>query len=78
MEVKPTTPPDGMFEGHNIMTPEVIDYYKLSSGYAELSEGRGIYKEKIFGVTVRGNTTGVCSQLFHSLSGAMDYIEENS
>jgi hypothetical protein len=39
------------------MTPNVLDYYRLNyagrTAYVELSEGRGLSNQPIFGVTVR-------------------------
>lgn len=68
--------PEGLFPGRNFMTPEVQGCYKLRKGYAELSEGRGMHNEPIFGVTVRPEDGR--SKLFHSRSDALDYIEEQS
>lgn len=70
--------PHGIFKGRNIMTPNSEGYFKLKEGYAELSSGRGIYNDPIFGVTVRPDPAHERSKLFHSLSAAMDYIEEMS
>ena len=38
--------------GRNIMTPNWLDFFPLFDGCAELSTGRGIEGEKIYGVTV--------------------------
>lgn len=46
-------PPQGLFPGKNIMTPNIIGYVQLRRGWAELSEGRGMSQQPIFGVTVR-------------------------
>jgi len=44
--------------GRNIMTPNWLGYAQLPDGqWAELSQGRGIYDEPIFGVTVRPDTS---------------------
>ena len=73
-------PPPGIFVGRNIMTPDWLGYYKLRAreGYAELSEGRGIYDEPIFGVTVRVATSpgdpNKRSRLFHNKAEALEYI----
>lgn len=37
----------------NFMTPNVLAYFKLQKGYAELAKGRGIVGDAIYGVTVR-------------------------
>jgi hypothetical protein len=75
------SPPRGLFRGTNFMTPTVLAYFKLrhGSGWAELSEGRGMSNQLIYGVTVRPDTTEPRrSKLFQSRSAAMDYIEELS
>ena len=47
------TPPAGLFQGHNNMTPNWLGYAQLPGGqWAELTQGRGIYGAPIFGVTV--------------------------
>lgn len=50
-------PPAGIFRGHNFMTPDVLAFYRLvvagRSLYVELSSGRGMDNETIYGVTVR-------------------------
>jgi hypothetical protein len=79
--MKACTPPRGVFQGSNFMTPNWLGYYKLRLGYAELSEGRGMSNQPIFGVTVRtgdGLDTERRSKLFQSRSDAEDYIEELS
>lgn len=79
--------PRGVFRGTNFMTPTVLGYYKLRAnfGYAELSSGTGIGREPIFGVTVRDyrgehvrDGEADRSQLFHSKSAAIAYIESLS
>jgi hypothetical protein len=77
------TVPRGVFEGQNFMTPEVLGHFKgtLSgrTAYVELSTGRGIDDEPIWGVTVR-DANGLRfedpepSRMFHSLRAATDYI----
>lgn len=72
-------PPSGVFVGRNVMTPACLGYFKLRAGegYAELSGGRGIYDEPIFGVTVRvadNNDPNKRSQMFYSEAEAKEYI----
>ena len=70
--------PQGLFGGKNFMTPDVINYYKLRKGYAELSEGTGLNYQPIFGVTVQmhgGGMNNPASQLFHPKREAMAYID---
>jgi hypothetical protein len=53
----PATPPRGAFRGQNFMTPEILAYYHGTvsgrSVYAEISRGRGIENETIYGLTYR-------------------------
>ena len=77
MTLQITNPPYGLFKGKNFMTPNVIEFFKLRHGYAELSEGRGIEHEPIFGVTVKPDNEKR-SKLFHSRAAALYYIEELS
>lgn len=74
MTLQAITPPSGVFQGKNFMTPNVLGYFKLRPGYgyAELSEGRGMDGERIFGVTVRPDRT--MGRLFHSRADAQEYI----
>lgn len=78
----PTTPPRGVFQGRNFMTPNWIGYFKLKQGYAELSHGRGIQDEPIFGVTVRkgdgSHFDPERSKLFWTKQAALSYIGELS
>jgi len=78
MILRLATPPRGLFRGTNLMTPNVTGYFKLRHGYAELSHGRGIDNDPIFGVTVRPDPDPRRSQLFYSQAAAMAYIEELS
>jgi hypothetical protein len=65
----------GLFKGVNFMTPEVEGYYELGRGHwAELSTGRGMTGEPIYGVTVRPDFEGG-SELFFSRSDAEGHIE---
>jgi hypothetical protein len=70
------------FDGQNFMTRDVLGYYKLRVGYAELSEGRGMSNQPIFGVTVRPDQweegKQARSRLFQSRSAALNYIDELS
>lgn len=73
------SPPAGVFSGVNIMTPSIVGYVKLAPGlgWAELSNGTGIYREPIFGVAVRdtGNVDPhKLSKLFYSRKEAEQYI----
>jgi hypothetical protein len=68
-----------IFKGRNIMTPTFITWGKKGNVYYELTEGRGLTNNPIFGVTVRdskGNRLEPdLSKLFHSLTSANEYIE---
>lgn len=65
--------PFGLFKGLNIMTPNFQWYAALLNGnYAELSSGRGIEEEEIFGVTVRPDSS--LGKLFHSRAAAFAYV----
>ena len=72
--------PDGVFQGVNFMTNHILGYRQIKPGlWAELSTGRGIQGEKIFGVTVRKSggerTDPDLSKLFWSRSAADEYVE---
>lgn len=71
--MRTVVPPRGLFAGTNIMTPNISAYYAIDGGYAELSYGRGIANEPIFGVTIRPESAGK-SHLFHDESKALSYI----
>ena len=73
---------DRAFNGHpNIMTPNITQR-GLKHGWAwELSHGKGITGEPIYGVTVipadgseRGDEAYTLSQMFHSEQEALDHI----
>lgn len=66
-------PPNGLFKSVNIMTQKWRGYFKLTKGWAELSEGRGIVGEPIFGVTVRPDPDHL-SKMFHDRDAAQEYI----
>lgn len=69
----------GGFKGQNFMTPQILGYYKLAVGYAELSTGTGFHGDTIYGVTVRPETPDDRrSQVFYSRREALDYIESLS
>jgi hypothetical protein len=76
--LNPCSPPRGLFKGTNFMTPNVLAYYKIAGGrYAELSEGRGMLNQPIFGVTVEPDTEKPRkSQLFQSRGAAEAYIRK--
>jgi hypothetical protein len=78
--------PSGVFRGQNFMTPEWLGYFKrMFRGvvvWIELSTGRGMSNQPIFGVSFRdsngahvrredGSAIGGC---FQSRSSAMEYI----
>jgi hypothetical protein len=79
--MKKVTKPDGLFRGRNFMTPDAIAYYQLYKGYAELSEGTGMSRQTIYGVTVQGygeTLDGIpdsASRMFRSKSEALSYIK---
>ncbi len=70
--------------GKNFMTPDVLERELLDGGAYELSQGRGIEGERIWGVTVihvlpDGSTkrSGTdLSKMFHSRSKARQYIND--
>ena len=85
-EVTSTHKPKG-FNGSNFMTPEIIGYYKRQLrgrvAYVEISHGRGIFSDDIYGVTFRwADGTELWrdngddpSQCFQSHTEAMEYAE---
>lgn len=77
------------FKNTNFMTPQVREYRRGESNglvlFFEISEGRGIDNERIFGVTVLNedrSKNNEFSQMFHSILQVENYIsligEENS
>lgn len=78
MMLVPTSPPRGVFEGVNFMTPNIEGYYRLRAGYAELSSGTGMKDEPIYGVTVRPDPAPRRSKMFHSKTDAINYIRSMS
>jgi hypothetical protein len=79
--MKKVSKPDGLFRGRNFMTPDVIAYYKLYKGYAELSDGTGFNRQPIYGVTVQGygetldGIPDTASRMFRSKAEALSYIQ---
>jgi hypothetical protein len=78
--MKECTPPLGAFKGENFVTPNFIAYYRVPSGYAELSSGScmGIL---MYGVT---HSPGVWeerdtakSSPFFSRADALEFIEND-
>jgi|WetSurSiteA1Bulk_404760.scaffolds.fasta_scaffold46704_2 hypothetical protein len=74
--------PTQCFKGKNFMTPNILrsDWIIENELAYELSEGRGIYGEKIWGVSVRfsdgekgNNNDGGC---FHSRNQAETHIKD--
>lgn len=64
-------------KGKNFMTPDILDYGRTKSYFWELSTGRGMTNQPIFGVTVithTGEQTNL-SNCFHSLESAKSHIE---
>lgn len=62
----------------NFMTPNVLGYWKGKIYVAELSTGRGITQQEIFGVTLvylPGKPAQNGCQLFQSEQAALAYIE---
>jgi hypothetical protein len=78
-EMKAIQKPQGVFKGRNFMTPDVLMYFKLRKGYAELSEGTGLNRQPIFGVTVEPDTPDRArSKVCQSKSEALAYIRSMS
>jgi len=51
-ECEPCNRPSGVFKGKNFMTPDVLGYWRVPGGYAELSKGAGFERgTTIYGVT---------------------------
>jgi hypothetical protein len=84
MSLVSVSEPRGVFPGQNFITPNILGYFRGEVGnriaYVELSEGRGMAGEPIFGVTVRrpngANLDPNLSKLMHSRAAAMAYIED--
>jgi hypothetical protein len=60
----------------NFMTPNILSFYDIAGGVAELSTGEG-FTGKIYGVTVvkDGKHQHELSQFFYSVTEAKNYIE---
>ena len=65
-------------KGRNVMTPDLVGYYRVEGGVAELSWGEGFDRKEIFGVTVvrEGKHDHGASKMFYSEAAAREYIEE--
>ena len=63
-------------KGKNFMTPNVIGYYQIANGVAELSYGMGFNHRYVFGVTVVQNKkhNSELSDLFFDKKEAIEYI----
>lgn len=63
-------------KGKNFMTPNVIGYYKIKNGAAELSKGEGFTGSMMYGVTVVKDNehNHELSQAFSSEWKAKEYI----
>lgn len=61
----------------NFMTPHVITYKKIKGGVAELSYGKGLRKDDMYGVTcvINNEHDHDKSQVFRNKQEALDYIE---
>lgn len=64
-------------KGKNFMTPDILGYYKIKNGAAELSKGEGITGSTMYGVTVVKDNehNHKLSQSFYSEWKAMEYIK---
>ena len=64
-------------KGKNFMTPNVTGYYDIKDGAAEISYGKGIFTDTIYGVTVVRNGAHDCdlSKMCDTLSETFDYVE---
>jgi len=62
--------------GANFMTPNVLSYWRVGKLAVEISQGEGIRREPIFGVTVKPDETFKLSKMVTSLALAMHYLEE--
>lgn len=65
--------------GRNFMTPDILGFYKLREGYAELSTGEGMSRQPVYGVTViPDEPVNARSKLCQSEQEALDYIRSMS
>lgn len=82
LRVKPSDPRLGWFRGFNFMTPNVLGYYLVPGGIAELSQGRGMTGQPLFGVTVGEGPSwprlSQRSKLFSDRREAERYIAEGA
>ena len=66
------------FKGRNFITPNVQGYYQVGKFIVELSTGKGIFTDKLYGCTVANITTGknsdALSTCFSSLSDVENHI----
>ena len=66
-------------KGCNLMTPTFVAFYPLFNGCAEISKGRGLEDEPIFGVTVVRNNQHRTDEgkVFWSRKAAEEYIDRD-
>lgn len=92
MRPEPITKPRGIFRGVNFMTPRILAFYRVTvagrTAYVELSEGEGLDREPIFGVTFRAadgsrlepDPSGVFASVKNAhlhIQGTMDVARES-
>ena len=75
--------PKGIFKGANFMTPNLVSYwygtYQGRTAYVELSQGKCMSEQDIWGVTIK-NSNGALfsnpdpSRCFQSKQEAIEYI----
>lgn len=80
--LRPTNQPSRVFIGRNFMTPNIIGYFRLRVGFAELSTGTGMANQPIWGVTIRKSNGSRLSpdpsDCFQSKQDALDLIRSLS
>jgi hypothetical protein len=70
---------DMTFNGNkNIMTPDIIGYYVIGNHYVEVSTGRGITTDVVYGITVLNLDGSKCEELNKCVFSKEEIIEHCS
>lgn len=66
-----------VIRGENMMTPNLIGFYKIKDGEVEISQGTGIWGDELYGVTVviGGKQSYELNALEKSLADAEEYVK---
>ena len=64
-------------KGANFMTPTILEFIEIKNGVCELSKGKGIFSEFLFGVTcvINNKKAEDVSTCFQTKDEALTYIQ---